>query len=119
MSKTTAITVRLDPQVKEDAQAVLKELGLTTSQAISLFFKQVTLNKGLPFAVEIPNEETIQAIENGVNKCNVKTFENAEATLEYLGLVATRLDALIQQARQQAKLVGLKHTDISNSVSKA
>lgn len=86
MTKTTAITVRLDPQVKKDAQAVLKELGLTTTQAISLFFKQISLNKGLPFAVEIPNEQTIQAIEDGLNRRNLKTFENAEAALDYLGL---------------------------------
>ena len=86
MTKTTAITVRLDPQVKKDAQAVLNELGLTTTQAVSLFFKQISLNKGLPFAVEIPNEETIQAIEDGLNGRNLKTFENAEAALKYLGL---------------------------------
>jgi DNA-damage-inducible protein J len=86
MTKTTAITVRLDPQLKKDAQIVLNELGLTTTQAVSLFFKQISLNKGLPFAVEIPNEATIQAIEDGLNKRNIKTFENAEAALDYLGL---------------------------------
>jgi addiction module RelB/DinJ family antitoxin len=41
MTKTIAITVRLDPQVKEDAQAILKELRLTTTQAVSLFFKRI------------------------------------------------------------------------------
>ena len=86
MTKTTAITVRLDPQLKKDAQAVLNELGLTTTQAVSLFFKQISLNKGLPFAVEIPNEQTIQALEDGLNRRNVKTFENAKAALDYLGL---------------------------------
>ena len=86
MTKTTAITVRLDPQVKKEAQAVLKELGLTTTQAVSIFLKQVILNKGLPFALEIPNDETIQAIEDGLNGRNLKTFENAEAALDYLGL---------------------------------
>ncbi len=86
MAKTAAITVRLDPQVKREAQAVLDKLGLTTTQAVSLFFKQISLNKGLPFAVEIPNEETIQAIEDGLNRRNVKTFEDVEATLDYLGL---------------------------------
>jgi DNA-damage-inducible protein J len=64
----------------------LNELGLTTTQAVSLFFKQISLNKGLPFAVEIPNEQTIKAIEDGLNKRNVKTFENAKAALDYLGL---------------------------------
>ena len=86
MTKTTAITVRLDPQVKKEAQAVLKELGLTTTQAVSIFLKQVSLNKGLPFALEIPNDETIQAIEDGLNGRNLKTLENAEAALDYLGL---------------------------------
>ncbi|MCX6036010.1 MAG: type II toxin-antitoxin system RelB/DinJ family antitoxin [Chloroflexi bacterium] len=86
MTKTTAITVRLDPQLKKDVQIVLNELGLTTTQAVSLFFKQISLNKGLPFAVEIPNEATIQAIEDGLNKRNIKTFKNAEAALDYLGL---------------------------------
>ena len=56
MTKTSAITVRLDPQLKKETQAILNELGLTTTQAVSLFFKQVSLNKGLPFAVEIPNQ---------------------------------------------------------------
>jgi DNA-damage-inducible protein J len=86
MTKTAAITVRLDPQLKKDTQAILSALGLTTTQAVSLFFKQVSLNKGLPFAVEIPNQVTINAIENGLNKRNLKTFENAEAALDYLGL---------------------------------
>jgi DNA-damage-inducible protein J len=86
MTKTTAITVRLDAQLKKETQAILNELGLTTTQAVSLFFKQISLNKGLPFTVEIPNEQTIKAIEDGLNKRNIKTFENAEAALDYLGL---------------------------------
>ncbi len=86
MTKTTAITVRMDVKLKKDTQVILNELGLTTTQAVSLFFKQISLNKGLPFAVEIPNEATLQAIEDGLNKRNVKTFEDAEAALDYLGL---------------------------------
>ena len=63
MNKTATITVRLDPQVKENAEAVLKALGLTTTQAVNLFFTQVSLNKGIPFDVHIPNEATAKAIE--------------------------------------------------------
>jgi DNA-damage-inducible protein J len=86
LTKTTAITVRLDPQVKEDVLAILKELGLTTTRAVFLFFKQVCLYKGLLFAVEIPNEETIQAIEDSINRRNLETFENADSVLDYLGI---------------------------------
>ena len=66
MNKTATVTVRLDPQVKKNAEAVLKTLGLTTSQAVNLFFTQVSLNKGIPFDVHIPNEGTSKAIKSGL-----------------------------------------------------
>jgi DNA-damage-inducible protein J len=66
VNKTATITVRLDPQVKQNAEMVLKKLGLTTSQAVSLFFTQVSLNKGIPFDVHIPNAATSKAIEAGL-----------------------------------------------------
>lgn len=86
MSKTATITVRLDPKVKEDAQAVFHQLGLTTTQAISLFLGQVSLQNGLPFELRIPNAETAQAIEDGLTGRNLKTFKDAADALKYLGL---------------------------------
>lgn len=86
MIKTSAVTVRLDPKVKSDAQAVFDDLGITTTQAISLFLKQVSLRKGLPFPVEIPNEETIQAMGDAVNRRGLRTFENPDEALGSLGL---------------------------------
>ena len=86
MAKSATITIRVAPQLKKESEDVFEELGLTTTQAISLFLKQTALNRGLPFSVEIPNEDTLQAIEDGLNKRNTKTFENAEAALEFLGL---------------------------------
>jgi addiction module RelB/DinJ family antitoxin len=44
MNKTATITVRLDPRVRENSEAVLKSLALTTSQAVNLFFTQISLN---------------------------------------------------------------------------
>jgi len=86
MNKSATITIRVAPQLKKDSEEIFEALGLTTTQAISLFLKQTALNKGLPFPVEIPNAKTLQAIEDGLNKCNTKTFENAEAALQFLGL---------------------------------
>jgi DNA-damage-inducible protein J len=86
MIKSAAITVRLDPKLKTDAQAVFDELGLTTTQAISLFLKQVSLRKGMPFAVEVPNEETLQAMDDVTNQRSLKTFDDAESALHSLGL---------------------------------
>ena len=86
MNKSSTITIRVAPQLKKESEEIFEALGLTTTQAISLFLKQTALNKGLPFPVEIPNEETLKAIEEGLIKHNTKTFENAEAALQFLGL---------------------------------
>ncbi|KAF0108484.1 MAG: DNA-damage-inducible protein J [Anaerolineaceae bacterium] len=52
--------------LKKNAESVLKALGLTTLQAVNLFFTQVSLNKGIPFDIHIPNAETAKAIEDGL-----------------------------------------------------
>ena len=54
MAKQTVLTVELDPKLKSEAERVLKELGLTPAQAVTLFFKQVVLRQGLPFELRIP-----------------------------------------------------------------
>ena len=58
MPKTTVITARIDPALKEDTEQILRQLGLTPSQAITLFYRQVTLLDGLPFPVSLPNPKT-------------------------------------------------------------
>jgi len=58
MSKTATIRARIEPDLKGKAEYIFKQLGLTTTQAITLFYKQVELKRGLPFDVAIPNETT-------------------------------------------------------------
>ena len=78
MAKTTMITARVDPKLKRETEKVLKGLGLTTSQAITLFFNQVSLRKGLPFAVTIPNAETTQAVEAALSGKDLHSAENVD-----------------------------------------
>ena len=85
MSKTSMITARVDPKLKRETEKVLKDLGLTTSQAITLFFNQVSLRKGLPFAVAIPNTETAKAIENALAGIDLYEAENVDSLFDKLG----------------------------------
>ncbi len=57
------IRARTAPRLKKEAEKVLRELGLTPSQAINLFYRQVCLRRGLPFAVEIPNKTTLRTFQ--------------------------------------------------------
>ncbi len=68
MSKTATIQTRIDPKVKNSAQRVLNKLNISMSEAISIFLTQVSLNKGIPFEVKIPNkttEDTLRKSEKG------------------------------------------------------
>jgi len=85
MSKTTMITARVDPKLKRATEKVLKELGLTTSQAITLYFNQISLRKGLPFAIAMPNTETAQAIESALAGIDLHETESVDALFTKLG----------------------------------
>jgi DNA-damage-inducible protein J len=76
MGKTETIRARVEPALKRDAEAVLKKLGLTSSEAITLFLAQVKLTKGLPFSVRLPNKETRRAIREARERKNVETFDS-------------------------------------------
>ena len=63
MSKTAVIQARIDPKVKDEAQKVLGQLNISLSEAINIFLTQVSLNRGIPFDVKIPNELTADTLE--------------------------------------------------------
>ena len=64
MSKTEMIRARIEPDLKKDVESIFSELGLTPTTAISIFYRQVKLLKGLPFNVRIPNKTTIQTFKD-------------------------------------------------------
>jgi len=53
---------RIDPVVKDEANQILKSMGLTLSEGIRLFLYQVIANKALPFLTKIPNKVTQEAM---------------------------------------------------------
>jgi DNA-damage-inducible protein J len=61
--KSTDLRLRVEPELKQSAAEVLAECGLTFSDAIRLFLRQVVVTHGLPFAVRIPNAETTEAMK--------------------------------------------------------
>ena len=61
--KTQVINARIEPKLKSSAEKIFKSLGMSTTDAISIFLSQVVLNNGLPFDVKIPNKTTRAAID--------------------------------------------------------
>ena len=68
---TKVTSLRLDEKAKADAYSIFEEIGLKPTQAFNLFLKQVVLQRGIPFDVKIPNQQTIDAmreLKNGGGK---------------------------------------------------
>ena len=62
-AKTATVNTRIDADLKADAEAVLRKLSLTPTDAVRLLYKQIALRRGLPFDLAIPNAETVAALE--------------------------------------------------------
>ena len=54
MAKTANMYARIEPDLKSQAEAILSALGISASNAITMFYKQIVLQKGLPFEVKLP-----------------------------------------------------------------
>ena len=54
-TKSTNLYVRIEPDIKEKAEEILSKLGISASSAINMFYKQIILQKGIPFDVKIPS----------------------------------------------------------------
>ncbi|HQM95723.1 MAG TPA: type II toxin-antitoxin system RelB/DinJ family antitoxin [Clostridia bacterium] len=54
MAKTANVYARIEPGLKREAEKILDDLGIPASNAVTMFYKQIVLHKGLPFEVKIP-----------------------------------------------------------------
>ena len=76
MSKSVVIHARIEPQTKRRAEGVLKRLGMSPTEAIRLFYRQICLHSGLPFPVQIPNEETRVTLAKSRKGEDVESFKS-------------------------------------------
>ena len=59
MAKSANLYARIEPELKEQAEAILSALGIPASNAIGMFYKQIVLQKGLPFDVKLPDNRPL------------------------------------------------------------
>lgn len=58
-AKSANLYARIEPEVKEQAESILSALGIPASNAINMFYKQIILQRGLPFEVKMPSARPI------------------------------------------------------------
>ena len=77
--KTAIVHARIEPKTKQEAEGVLRKLGLTPTEAIRIFYRQISLRGGLPFTIEIQNELTASPLEKSRRGEDIQEFESLEA----------------------------------------
>lgn len=89
IAKTETLHIRIKPNLKLSSETILKQLGLSTANAINIFLQQVVLTGGLPFPVKLlkPNAETIAAIKEArkISKTG-KGFSTVDDLMKELNL---------------------------------
>ena len=94
MEKTATLNLRINPDVKKDAEAVLKELGVPLSTAIDMYLRQIVLTGGIPFTISLPDvprrvdadamsaEELRTEILRGVEDVEAGNVQDAKSAFE-------------------------------------
>ena len=72
-TKSANLYARIEPDVKEKAESILSTLGIPASSAINMFYKQIILQRGLPFEVKIPSARPV----------DISTLSEAEFNEEF------------------------------------
>ena len=100
-AKSANLYARIEPDVKEQAESILSALGIRASNAINMFYKQIILNRGLPFEVKLPTAKLVNVTE--------LTEEELNAELEkgYADMVADRTKSARQAFADIRKDYGL------------
>ena len=83
-TKSANLYARIEPDVKEQAESILSALGIPASNAINMFYKQIILQRGLPFDVKIPSAKPVDMSALSEEEIN------AELEKGYADMVAGR-----------------------------
>jgi DNA-damage-inducible protein J len=75
-----------EPGLKSEVEEILSHLGLTASETVHLLYRQIKLQRGLPFEVRIPNELTARTLNSSKSGKGVKRFSTKKDFYADLGL---------------------------------
>ena len=78
--KSAVVNARMEVELKSEVEAIFRQLGMNTTQAITMFFEQVRLHRAVPFQIKLPNEETVEAMNDALAGKNMETISMDDLT---------------------------------------
>ena len=85
MTENEIIEACVDLDLKHEAEEVFAELGLSATEAITLFYRQVILHQGLPFGMRLPNVDTVNALQQARDGVGLTEYAGINSLKAELG----------------------------------
>lgn len=83
-TKTANVLARVEPDVKQQAEEIMSQLGIPVSVVINMLYKQIIMKKGIPFSLSLPSapvtlDEMDKATFNSIMENGLKQAKNGES----------------------------------------
>jgi len=76
MNQTSTVHARLDRETKEATEAILREIGMTPTEAIRLLYRQIALRQEYPVELKIPNAITVETFRKSDKEEEIERFDS-------------------------------------------
>ena len=86
IGKDERIQAHIEPDLKQAAEAIFSQIGISSSEAIRMFYYQVRLHGGIPFDVRIPNQETLDAMAESETPDTLKKYGSFKQLRDDIGV---------------------------------
>ena len=84
--KNDRIQARIEPELKQAAETIFSQLGITSGEAIRMFYAQVKMRGGIPFEVTIPNQDTLDAMKESSEPNRLEEYDSFGDLRKELGV---------------------------------
>ena len=78
MARTSNVFARVEPEVKEQAESILNQLGIPMSNAVGMFLRQVVIQRGIPFDIKLPSNKPLSVSELTKEQLNAEIAKGME-----------------------------------------
>ena len=95
MANTTAVYARIDTGLKENAEGILSQLGITPSGAIQMLYSQIVLQRGLPFDLRLPAAKPVSIGNLTREELDAELAKGVDSLKQGKGVSADEVDKLL------------------------
>jgi len=78
MNQTATVHARLDPETKMKSEAILKQIGMSPTEAVRLLYRQIALRGEFPLELRVPNALTASVLDKSDKNEEIESFDSLE-----------------------------------------